>query len=101
MFTLITPKNQAGIDSYNKGIDDYENSELYNLSDAEYEQLRKHHVFDILNERFDLWIDEGESESISVDQLREAYDAITPAKGEWTKAVDASIRYGTCLFVVF
>ena len=77
----------------------YENCIYYTLSRDEYETLRKHHVFDILNDRFDLWIDEGESETVSADQLKNAYTEVNLMKGEWMKAVDAAIKHNTCLFM--
>ena len=59
---IIVPKNQAGIDKYNRGENDETDSIIFRLSGKEFVTLQRHRVFDILNDRFDLWIDDGESE---------------------------------------
>ena len=100
-FMLIVPKNSAGIDSCNRGVNDDENQELFPLTRDEYEVLRRHHVFDILNDRYDLWIDEGESETITAERLKDAYSAITPVKNSWQVAVDHAIKYNTFVCLVF
>ena len=101
MFTLIVPKNEEGIINCETGRDDSGNESFYTLSKEEYNILRKNKVFDILNDKFDLWIDEGETEKVTSEQLKKAYNAITPVKGEWTKAVDEAIRAKTFLCLVF
>ena len=98
---IIVPKNQAGIDKYNRGENDETDSIIFRLSGKEFVTLQRHRVFDILNDRFDLWIDDGESEEISASQLKSAYSAISPVKGEWLKAVDEAIRLKTCMYLVF
>lgn len=100
-FLLIVPKNSNGIDSYNRGVNDETNQELFSLTRNEYEVLRRHHVFDILNDRFDLWIDEGESETITAQQLKEIHSSIILSKGSWQAAVDQAIEYNTCVYLVF
>lgn len=98
---IIVPMNQAGIEKYNRGENDDTDSELFRLSENEFVTLQRHHVFDILNGRFDLWIDDGESETVSAEQLKQSYSAINMIEGEWKKAIDAALKYGTCVFMVF
>ena len=73
----------------------------YPLSESEFITLQRHHVFDILNERFHLWIDDGEAETVTAEQLKDAYSAINLLNGEWKKAVDKAIKYKTCAYLVF
>lgn len=100
-YLIIVPKNQAGMDSYSRGETDENNNELFHLSESEFITLQRHHVFDILNERFNLWIDDGEAETVTAEQLKDAYSAINLLNGEWKKAVDKAIKYKTCAYLVF
>ena len=101
MFTLIVPKNEEGKQKCDIGIDDIENQLFFDLSVEEYEVLRENKVFEILNNKYGLWIDEGETESISANQLKETRNVIIPMRGAWSKAVDAAIGFKTCLITVF
>ena len=98
---IIVPKNQTGIEKYNRGENGGTDSELFHLNEDEFVSLQRNRVFDILNNRFDLWIDDGESETVSAEQLKQAYSSISPIKGEWKKAIEAAMQYGTCIFLVF
>lgn len=99
MMYLFVAKNEAGVESHYYGKNDRENLIQYELSEDEYYTLWKHHVFDILNDKFDLWIDNGESETVTADQLKAAYQEISQIKGTWLDAVNKAIEYGTCVFL--
>lgn len=101
MMYIFVPKNETGIESHHWGREDKDNLIEFELSEDEYYTLYKHHVFDILNEKYDLWIDNGESEKVTAAQLKESYKAISLMKGAWLDAVDTAIKYETCVFLDF
>lgn len=98
---IFVPKNEEGIREYETGSEDSENFEVFDIPEEEFEKLWKHRVFDILNDRFDLLIDECEEETVTADQLKEAYDAISLIDGEWMKAVNRTIETGLCAYLHF
>ena len=98
---IFVPKNEKGKESHYWGKADSENLLRFDLSEDEYYKLFKHHVFEILNEKYDLWIDNGESETITAEQLKESYKEISLLKGVWLEAVNKAIEYGTCVFLDF
>ena len=101
MMYIFIPKNQTGTESHYWGKEDKENLIEFELTEDEYYVLYRHHVFDILNSRYDLWIDNGESETVTAEQLKESYKEISLVKGTWLEAVDAAIKYNTCAFLDF
>ena len=101
MMRLYVPRNEQGMKSHNAGLPDSENLIKYVLSENEYFTLFQHRVFDILNDKFDLWIDNGESEEVTAEQLKSMYKAISPIEGVWLEAVNSAIKYKTCVFLDF
>lgn len=98
---IFIPKNEQGIRDYLEDTNGNENFFVYEISEEEFTVLWNHHVFDILNDKYDLLIDECEEETVTADQLKEAYKAISFYKGEWLKAVDKAIELGTCAYLHF
>ena len=68
-------------------IDESENLLTFTLPENEFETLDKHHVFDILNQKYGLLIDIYESETVIAEQLKNEYRAISLQKGAWLEAV--------------
>lgn len=98
---IFVPKNEAGMESHYWGRKDKDNLIEFELSEDEYYTLFKHHVFDILNDKYDLWIDNGESEKVTAEQLKKSYKSISLIKGVWLTAIDTAIQYNTCVFLDF
>lgn len=98
---ITVPKNDTGVREYKSLIEESDNLINFTLPEDEYEKLDKHHVFDILNERFGLMIDICESETVAASQLKQAYQEISLFKGVWLEAVDKAIAFGTCVFLDF
>ena len=99
---VTVPKNEKGYEEYDLGIEHTENMDEFLLSPEEFDKLEKAGVFDILNKTFEgLCIDVYESETVTAEQLKAVYNEISTVDGDFLKAVDLAIRYGTCVFLDF
>ena len=98
---VFVPKNEQAVKDFEEGTDTKDQFIVYEISEDEFDILWKHHVFDILNEKYDLWIDECEEETVTATQLKELYDAISFHKGSWLDAVNKAIEIGTCAYLHF
>ena len=98
---IFVPKNEKGIHDYEMGIDNNDDYFVFDLPEEEFDLLWKNKVFDILNEKYDLMIDEAEEETVTARQLKDTYDYITPKKGVWMDAVNRAIEFGTCAYLHF
>ena len=99
---ITVPKNQKGYEEYDFGIEHTENMDEFKLSPEEYHKLLKAGVFRILENTYkELYIDDFESATITVEQLKAVYNAINVVEGDFLKAVDLAIKYGTCVYLDF
>ena len=98
---IFIPKDDQAIRDYKIGKEDKEQFYIFEIDENEFTDLWKHHVFDILNERYDLLIDECEEETVTAEQLKEAYKAISYRKGSWLDAINKTIEMGTCAYLHF
>ena len=98
---ITVPINQKGIDEYHKMVFESPNFLSFVLPEEEYEILDRHHVFDIINEKFDKMIDIYESEAIDANQLTLVKKEISLIPGVWMNAVNKAIEYKTCVFLDF
>ena len=98
---LTVPKNDAGIEEYNTGIEHTENMIESKLGEDEFWKLARLGVFKEFNEKYDLLIDDYESEIIPAEAIRKSYSLIGSVPGEFIRACDKAIEYNTFLALDF
>lgn len=98
---ITVPIDQEGIKDYDNGEMQSEHFKEYILDESEFHLLWIHKVFEIINKSCGLLIDDCESETITAEQLRSVYPAISVVKGVWLNAVDLAIKMGTCVCLDF
>lgn len=92
---ITVPINEKGCQEYKDGYEHTENMLEYIIPHDEFRLLWKNRIFDIINNRFNLLIDDYESESVTADQLKTVYNAINGVKGVFLQAVNKAIEFGT------
>ena len=100
-YYVTVPINQTGIDEIEQMQETSDNFETYVIPAEEYKALWRAHVFDVINNRFGLMIDDNESEKVTAKQLEEVLQAIDIVPGVFIKAVRLAIGFGTCLYLDF
>lgn len=98
---IFVPKNEEGVRDYENGVESNDNFFVYDVPEDEFGILWKHHVFEMINRKYHLLIDECEEETVTAEQLKEMYPAISIKKGVWLEAVDKAIKLGTCAYLHF
>ena len=97
---ITVPKNKKGCDEYDYGIQHTENMDEFRLSTEEYDKLYQSGVFRILENTYkELYICVFESATITAEQLKVVYNAINVVAGDFLRAVDLAIKYGTCVYL--
>lgn len=74
---IRVPKNKKAMEDYNYGIQKEEQMEAMVLSEEQYNKLDEVGVFDIINEKCDIIIDEYEEEVLELDKIPIALEAVT------------------------
>ena len=95
---LTVPKNEEGIIEYDIGIEGSNNLNVYVLPEEEFNNLWA--VFDIMNVRWGLLIDEYESEIIENSYLEICKQILQEMKVDspiFMSALEEAIRYNTIL----
>ena len=67
---VSVPKNLKGIYEYDRGVQGSENLLFYNLPKVEFDYLVDNKIFEYLNEKGNLMIDDYESEIVSYGVLK-------------------------------
>lgn len=67
---VSVPKNQKGIYEFDTGVQGSENLLFYNLPKVEFDYLVDNKIFEYLNEKGNLMIDDYESEIVSYGVLK-------------------------------
>lgn len=67
--TLVVPIDKQGILDYENDVFKIDKLKYFNLPYKEFESMLSDGFFDLINEEFDLWIDEYEEEIISNENL--------------------------------
>ena len=97
----FVPINEQGIYDLEYGPDDEnENLLCYKLPYCEVHYLWHFGIFDYINDKYDLLIDEGEEETISADQLERICFEICRGRRVWSEAVNKAIECGTYIYLV-
>lgn len=98
---VTVPINQTGVDEIEQMQEASDNFETYVIPAEEYRALWKAHVFDVINNRFGLMIDDNESEKVTAEQLKEVSQAIDIVPGVFIDAVKMAIGFGTPIYLDF
>ena len=102
--TLVVPIDERGIYDYENDISKTDRLKFFVLSRKEFNSMMSDGFFDLLNNKFDLWIDDYEEEIISneylisVKQLIESYSRNYP---DFFKALNYAIQCNTELCLEF
>ncbi len=74
---IRVPKNKEAMKDYDYGIQKEEQMEEMVLSEEQYRKLDEIGVFDIINEKCDIIIDEYEDEVLELDKVPIALEVVT------------------------
>ena len=74
---IRVPKNKKAMEDYDYGIQKEEQMEEMVLSEEQYSKLDEIGVFDIINEKCDIIIDEYEEEILELDKIPIALEVVT------------------------
>ena len=74
---IRVPKNKQAMEDYDYGIQKEEQMEEMVLSEKQYSKLDEIGVFDIINEKCDIIIDEYEEEVLELDKIPIALEIVT------------------------
>lgn len=74
---IRVPKNKKAMKDYDYGIQKEEQMEEMVLSEEQYSKLDEIGVFDIINEKCDIIIDEYEEEVLGLDKIPIALEVVT------------------------
>lgn len=74
---IRVPKNKKAMEDYDYGIQKEEQMEEMVLSEEQYSKLDEIGVFDIINEKCDIIIDEYEEEVLELDKIPIALEVVT------------------------
>lgn len=75
---IRVPKDKKAMQDYDYGIQKEEQMEEMILSEEQYNKLDKLGIFDIINEKCNIIIDEYEEELLELDKIPIAIEAIQP-----------------------
>ena len=97
----FVPINEQGKHDLEYGLDD-ENENLfqYKLPFSEVHYLWHFGIFDYINDKYGLLIDEGEEETISAEQLAQTLNEICRGRKVWSEAVHKAVECGTYIYLV-
>jgi len=98
---LTVPINEKGIEEYDHGIKNTENMIETILPEKEYVELEDSGIFEFINEKCDLLIDDYESEIIGADDLRKCINQIELHKSVFLDAAYQAMKYTTFLALDF
>jgi len=98
---LTVPINERGIEEYDHGIENTENMIEIMLPEKEYVELKESGIFEFINEKCDLLIDDYESEIIDADDLRKCITQIELHKGIFLDHAYQAMKYKTFLALDF
>lgn len=74
---IRVPKNKKAMEDYGYGIQKEEQMEEMVLSEEQYSKLDEIGIFDIINEKCDIIIDEYEEEVLELDKIPIALEVVT------------------------
>ena len=101
---VSVPKNSKGIYEYDTVVQGSENLLFYNLPKVEFDYLVDNKIFEYLNEKGNLMIDDYESEIVSYGVLKwetQIWDKIKDITPTFVDAIEKAITYKTFIGLDF
>ena len=98
---MTVPLNTKGIEEYNYGVQATPNMHEYQLEPAEMERLYIMGIFNYINEKCNLMIDDYESEIITAENIRKCLDELKKCPGTFLDAAQDALKYNTFLALDF
>lgn len=99
---ISVPLNEKGIKDYNYGKEDSDNIKVLELSENEFYDLYDNGIFDKINLKCNLLIDDYESEKISDSNLEIALNIVKENKCDiLVRALELAIKYNTLVGLDF
>lgn len=101
---ISVPKNSTGIYEYDIGVQGSENLLFLSLPKEEFDYLVDNQVFEYLNEKGNLMIDDYESEIVSYEILKketQIWNKIKDITPTFVYAIEEAITYKTCIGLDF
>lgn len=86
---ISVPLNDQGIEEYDQGVEDTKNIKVFELNEEEFKELYSSGIFDVINSKCNLLIDDYESEIIDKDNLELGQTILKDYKLESSKFDDA------------
>ena len=94
--------NKKGIEELEYGIEESDNIKVFYLSVLEFEELYQHGgVFDRINEKCDLMIDDFESERIPKEKIQYCLNILDDKYVKFKEALNLAREYDTFLDLDF
>lgn len=99
---ISVPLNEKGIEDYNYGKENSDNIKLFKLSENEFDNLCNNGIFDKINFKCNLLIDDYESEEISASNLEIALNIVKKNKCNiLVEALELAIKHNTLVGLDF
>lgn len=87
--TLVVPIDKQGVLDYENDISKIDRLKYFNLPYKEFEAMFSEGFFDLINDKFDLWIDDYEEEIISNEYLIPIKELIKSFKKNYPSFLNA------------
>lgn len=101
---MVVPIDKQGVSDYENDVTKTDRLKYFVLSYKEFNSMESDGFFDLLNDKFDLWIEEYEEEIIPNKHLIAVKEIVKSLKKEYTlflKALDYAIECDTELCLEF
>ncbi|WP_316160142.1 hypothetical protein [Clostridium sp.] len=99
---MSVPLNKKGIEELEYGVEESNNIKVIHLSNSEFEELYQDGgVFDRINEKYDLMIDDFESERIPKEKIQYCLNILDDKYAEFKEALNLAKEYDTFLDLDF
>jgi hypothetical protein len=99
---MSVPLNKKGIEELEYGVEESNNIKVIHLSNSEFEELYQDGgVFDRINEKYDLMIDDFESERIPKEKIQYCLTIVDGKYAKFKEALNLAKEYNTFLDLDF
>lgn len=102
--TLVVPIDKQGVSDYENDVTKTDRLKYFVLSCKEFNSMESDGFFDLLNDKFDLWIEEYEEEIIPNQHLIAVKEIVKSLRKKYTlflQALDYAIECDTELCLEF
>lgn len=99
---ISVPLNSSGIEEYDYGIENTKNIDVFELTEDEFDKIYFSGIFNEINDRCNLLIDDYESEELKGDNLKIALDIAKSNECEiLIKAIKLAVEKNTIVGLDF